>query len=253
MRKAILTIVVALGMASQAAAKPQYRIQIRPAEGQVENWKDGFQYVDDEKSSSLVRIVSIQDRLPDKQSTFRVYVLNKSDKPITFGPENVTIEYADGKRVTMFTYQELAGRLRRDVKRRQGLALLGRAFSAQAADGRTTGSFDYSGTTSYGTRVSGSGTYTAYDPVLARQQQQAVQEQSAATDRAIQARQFNGTDALDRLIQRSTIQPGGTIGGVVAYDAPASFKRLKKDAITNIVVSVGEENHRIPVQVSQIR
>lgn len=253
MKWVILAIVLSLGIASQAESKAQYQIQIRPIDGQVENWQNGIQYVDDIKSESTVRIVGSQDILPDKQSTFRVFVLNKSDKPIIFGPENISIEYSDDAIIQMDTYEDLISKLRRDIKRRQTLSILGQAFSTQAANGHTTGSFDYSGTTAYGGHVSGSGTYSGYDAALARQQQQAVQEQSAAVNRAIQARQLNGSQALDSLIRRTTVQPGASTGGVVAYEAPSSFKRLTDSALITIVVAVGGEEHKITATISQIR
>jgi len=253
MKKVILAIALSLGLTSQAESKAQYQIQIRPINGQVENWRNGIQYVDDAKSASTVRVVSIQDALPDKQSTFRVLVLNKSDKPITFGPESITIHYSGGESIKLYTYEELVGRLRRDIKRRQAVALLGAAFSAQAADGYTTGSFGYSGTTPYGGYVSGSGIYSGYDPALARQQQQAVQEQLVAVNGAIQARQLSGSQALNSLIRRSTAQPGGTVGGIVAYDPPSSFREIASSSLVTIIVRVGEEEHKIEASFSKIR
>lgn len=249
MKMIVLAIAVCLSTASQVEAKTSYQIQLQPSDGQTANWQDGVQYVDDTKLASIVRVVSIQDALPDKQSTFRVFVLNNSDKPITFGPENIAIEYGDGERVAMATHEELEGKLRRDIKRREALAVLGGAFSAQGANGYTTGSF--SGTTSYGGHVSG--TYSGYDSALARQQQQAAQEQSAAVNRAIQTRQLSGTQALDGMIQRSTVEPGVSFGGIVAYDAPSSFKRLTKSGLVVIVVNVAGEEHRIAAKVSQVQ
>lgn len=253
MKRVILAIALSLAMASQAESKAQYQIQIHPTNGQMENWRNGIQYVDDTTSISTVRVVSSKDSLPDRQSTFRLFILNKSDKPVTFGPENIAIEYPGGKSVKMATYEELVGRLRRDIKRRQALALMGGALSAQSANGYTTGSFDYSGTTAYGRQFSGSGIYSGYDPALARQQQQAVQQQSVAVNRAIQTRQLSGTEALDSLIRRETIQPGGSMGGVVAYDAPSAFQRLTSSALVTIVVNVGGEEHRVAATVSQVQ
>ena len=212
-------------------------------------WQNGIQNVDAIKSHSVVTVVSILDALPDKQSTFRVFVLNKGDTPITFGPEDVTIEYGDGKHVTMTTREDLEGRLRRDIKRRQALAVLGGAFSAQAANGYTTGSF--SGTTNYGEQVSGS--YSGYDAALAQKQQQEVRKQSEVVNRAIQTRQLIGGQALESMLQRSTVEPGISFGGIVAYDAPSSFKRLEKSGQIVIVVNVGGEEHRIRAKVSQVR
>lgn len=249
MKKFILAVAVCLSMASQVEAKASYQTKFEPSTVQPVHWQNGVQIVDDIQSTSVVRVVSIADALPDNQSTFRIFVLNKSESPVTFGPESIVIEYGEGHRLTLVSKDELEGRLRRDIKRRQALAVLSGAFSAQAANGYTTGSF--SGTTAYGDQVSGS--YSAYDPVLARQQQQAVQEQAAAMDRAIQTRQLSGSQALATMIQTSTVQPGETYGGIVAYDAPSSFKRLAKSGVITIVVNVGNEEHRIAAKVTQVK
>ena len=247
-----LAILLSIGTTSQAYGKPQYNLELQPVDGQSHNWQNGMQYVDDVKKDSVLRVVTSQDPLPDKQSTFRVIVLNTSDKPITFGPENITIQYGKDKAVSMVTHEELVAKLRRDIKRRQAMATLGAAFSAQGADGQTTGSFDYSGITSGGGFVSGSGTYTAYDPVLAQQQQRAADEQSAEVAKAINSRRLNGTQALDNLVRKTTIRPGGVMGGVAAYNAPAAFKRLSKNEPITIVITVGTEQHRFAARVSQI-
>ena len=197
MKKTTLAILLCIGMASQASGKPQYSLELQPVTGQAENWLNGVQYVDDAKVDSVVRIFSSSVPLPDNQSTFRIIVLNASKKPITFGPENITIQYGKDKAAPMATHEELVAKLRRDVKRRQAMATLGAAFSAQGADGQTTGSFDYSGITNRGGFVSGSGTYTAYDPALEQQQQRAANEQFAKVANAINGRRLIGTQALD--------------------------------------------------------
>jgi len=252
MKLLTLAILLSIGIASKAYGKPQYNLELQPISGQPDNWQNGMQYIDDVKAGSIVRVVSSQDPLPDKQSTFRVIVLNTTDKPITFGPENITIQYGKDKAVQMVTHEELVAKLRRDIKRRQALATLGAAFSAQGADGRTTGNFDYSGITNGGGFVSGSGSYTAYDPALAQQQQVAAQEQSAAVARAINGRRLTGTQALENVFRKTTIQPGAMMGGVAAYNPPSSFKQLSKGEKVTIVVTVGTEQHRIAAKVSKV-
>ncbi|MFN0046128.1 MAG: hypothetical protein ACKVOS_06630 [Sphingorhabdus sp.] len=253
MRKATLAIALCLGMATNAYAKAQYRLEIRPTNGQVENWQNGMQSVDDPRLGSTVRVVSSQDALPDKQSTFRIIVLNRSDKPVAFGPENITIEYAKGKTVQIATHEELVGKLRRDIKRRQALAVLGGALSAGGANGYTSGSFNYSGITNSGGYVSGSGTYSGYDPALAQQQQLAAQRQSLAVAQAINGRQLSGSQALESVVRRTTIPSGGLMGGVVAYTPPSAFNKLSSNDLVTIVVTVGAEKHIVTARVSKIR
>src|SRR5690606_26008590 len=102
--------------------------------------------------------------LPGRPANFTVVVRNKSTEPINFGPEDVHIELASGERLNTVDPIVIEGKLRRDIKRRKALAALGAAFSAQGANGQTSGTFNYSGTTTSGGYVSGSGTYSGYDP-----------------------------------------------------------------------------------------
>lgn len=251
MLKITLFIAACLSFTVQVEAKTSDRIQLHPLTEQIEKWQNGVQYVDDRKPASVVRILIIEDDLPGKQSTFRVLVLNKSNIPITFGPENVSIQYGAGKSVMMASRDDLQGKLRRDIKRRQALALLGNAFSSQAADGQTRGNFDFNGTNAYGGQVSGSGTYSNYNHALAQQQQRLIQEQAEATNRAIQARQLSGQLALNSMIQKSTVQPQTTFGGIVAYDAPSSFHKDAKSGPVKIIVNVGGEIHSFQASFSK--
>lgn len=229
--------------ADDAQAKSSYQIKAIPTEENSENWLNGVQYVDSSMPNSIVRIVSIRDSLPDKQSTFRVYIKNKSQNPISFGPDNIRISFPDGKQISMVPYEELEGRLRRDIKRRNFLAAMGGALSAGGANGYTSGTFSYSGMTNSGTLYNGSGMYSGHDPALAQQQQQAFQRQQNATSAAIRTREASGASALAGLIRKSTVEPGQGFGGVVAYEIPASIKNPMESPV-RIIVQVGSEEHK---------
>jgi len=252
MTRSILAIIFSLCLANHAEAKNRYEIDIIPTENQVDQWQNGIHYVDDIQKYSIARVVSIHDDLPDKQSTFRVFIKNNSGEALLFGPENITIEYDNIYHIAMFTHEELEGRLRRDIKRRKALAAFGSALSSSAANGYTTGTFDYSGITTHGSSFNGSGTYSTYDPALAQQQQRTVQKRSAEVSKAIEARQLSGKQALDGLIRRETVPPSTGTGGIAAYDAPPAFKRLDDTASITIVIKVGEDEHRIAAKLRKI-
>jgi len=235
-----------------AQAKSSYQIKAIPSEENPENWLNGVQYIDNLMTNSIVRIVSVRDNLPDKQSTFRVYIKNKSQNPIVFGPDNIRISFPDGNQISMIPYEELEGRLRRDIKRRNFFAAMGGALSAGDADGYTSGTFSYSGMSSSGTLYSGSGMYSGYEPALAQQQQQAAQRQQDATSAAIRARETSGASALAGLIRKSTVEPGKGFGGIVAYEIPASIKKMT-DAPVSIIVQVGNEEHKILANILPIK
>lgn len=237
---------------AQASAKDRFQLVFVEQADQESGWLNGSQFIDDADSASKVRLVNVHDQLPDKQSTFRVIVLNSGGEPITIGHDDVWIEYAKGERVAMESYEELQGRFRRDIKRRQALAGLGAALSAGSANGYTSGTFDYSGSTMYGTQFRGTGTYTAYDPALARLQQAQAREQADATFRSIETRQLRGMDALNGLLRRTTLQPGQVHSSVVAFDPPRSLRKLPEGATITVVVKVGANHHRITAFLSEL-
>lgn len=248
------TTVVALSLAvsTPAMSKDRFDITVQATEAQVSQWQDGIQYVDDVQQNSTARIVGTVKDLPGKPSTFQVFILNNSSEPINFGPGDVSIEMPDGNVIEMTSFDELSGKLRRDIKRRNFIGGLGAAFSAGSANGYTHGSFDYSGTNSYGTHHSGSGTFSYYDPALAQQEQRAAQEQAEATKRAIDAREHSGNQALGQLLRRTTVQPGEVTGGLLAYEAPRDFKKLEAGEYPVVVIRAGNEVHRIFIKVSKL-
>lgn len=246
----VIAAIAPLILATQAFAKDRVQLEFVPETEQISGWQDGVQFLDDPREKSVVRLINVADQLPDKQSTFRLYVLNNADLPVTLRPEDVWIEFGEGYRVAMATYEDLEGRFRRDLKRRQALAALGGALSAASANAYTSGSFDYSGTTAYGTHYSGTGTYTAYDPILAKQQQEQAAAQTNAIFRSIQMRQTEGQAALNGLLRTTTIQPGQVHGSIFAYDPPRALKKLPRSSKVTVVVKVGDTEHRIEALLS---
>lgn len=252
MRNLMIGVALTIGMAAPAIAGAQYGIKVHATERQVTQWQDGTQYVDDVQPNSTARVLGAVAELPGDPSTFQVFVLNNSDTPINFGPEDVSIQMPDGEVIQMTTFDELAGKLRRDVKRRKVFGAIGNAFAARDADGQTSGTFSYSGTNSYGTRYSGSGWYSGYDPALQAQQQRAAREQAEATNNAINAREYAGNRELSQLLRRTTVQPGEVVGGLLAYDAPKGFKKLENGEYPVVLIRAGSEVHRLYISVSKV-
>ncbi|SHN51044.1 hypothetical protein [Erythrobacter sanguineus] len=242
----------ALTVAPVVQAKDQYNFNFNSAQGQTVSWNKGVQYVDGITPETVVRVINSKDQLPDNQTTFRVIVLNTSEASIFVSPENIWIEDADGGRFTMLSAEELEGRHRRDVKRRQALAVFAGAMAAGSANGQTSGSFNYSGTTSNGTSFSGFGTYSAYDPVLAMHEQIAAAEQSQATFNAIQVRQLAGIEALNGMLRQTTLQPGEVTSGILAFDPPRKLRKAMGRGPVTIVVKVGLSEHRFAAKLAEL-
>lgn len=239
-----------LFIATPVEARDEYAIEIAASDGQTVKWLDGTATVEGAKPRTTVILANRGIELPGRPSTFTIVVVNKGEQPLTFGPDNVSVEIEGGERITMMDPASLDTKLRRDIKRRKALAALGGAFSAQGANGYTSGNYSYSGTTSSGGHVTGSGTYSGYDPALANQEKEAAEEQAAGVNRAIQERKEGGEQALDWLVRKSTIEPGRAIGGVMAFELPRSLKKLALSAPVNVIVTAGDEEHTFKVKLS---
>jgi hypothetical protein len=255
LRFSIFSVVAALSFifgTPAVRAKDQYHFKFLPSEGQTLFWNRGVPSIDSSSDNTIVRVVDSKDRLPDDQTTFRVTVLNIGQEAVVVSPEDVWIEDANGNHVSMLSFEELEGRHRRDIKRRQALAAIGGALSAGSANGYTSGTFNYSGTASNGTYFSGFGTYSAYDPNLASQQRRAAAAQSQATFNAIQVRQLGGVEALNGMLRQTTLEPGQVTSGILAFDLPRDLrKKVGKEPVA-IVVKLGSTEHRFKVQLAEI-
>ncbi|WP_157973146.1 hypothetical protein [Blastomonas sp. UPD001] len=235
-----------------AQAKDQYHFKFMPQDGQELTWKRGVAAVDSEGAEAIVRVIDSMDSLPDDQTTFRITVLNIGEEPVEVSSENIWVEDASGTRVSMLDYEELAGRHRRDIKRRQALALFGGAMAAGSANGYTTGSFNYNGTTASGGHFSGFGTYTAYDPNLAAQQSQQAAAQNQATLNAIQIRQLGGIEALNGMLRQTTLKPGEMTSGIVAFDVPRNLRKSVEKEPVSIVAKIGSAEHRFQAKLIEL-
>lgn len=252
MRGAILGLLL-LGLCGTAQAKDSYKIDPQAGEGQSTRWIEGFEVIQNSKPLTNVSIANRSLELPGGPVNFVVVVTNNSAEPINFGPEDVHVELASGERLKTIDPVIIEGKLRRDIKRRKALAALGAAFSAQGANGQTSGTFNYSGATSSGGYVSGSGTYSGYDPSAAQQQQQTAQAQAANVNRAIDARKQDGEESLTWMVRRNTIEPAQSIGGVVAIESLPSSRRASKLEGATVVIKVGTEEHRFAASFGKLR
>ncbi|WP_298289786.1 hypothetical protein [Novosphingobium sp.] len=247
------SLAMAYAIASPAAqAKDQYHFKLIPQDGQELTWTRGVASIDNPASTSMVRLIDSRDKLPDDQTTFRVTILNTGDEPVEVASESIWIEDSAGNRVAMLSHEELEGRHRRDIKRRQALAALGGALSAGSANGYTSGSFNYSGTTSNGRFFNGFGTYSAYDPNLAMQQKQQAAAQNQATFNAIQVRQLGGVEALNGMLRQTTLQPGEITSGIVAFDPPRNLRKKADSESVTVVVRIGATDHRFQAMLIEL-
>lgn len=233
-----------LALAGQVNAKT-FKLDISPSgETQTSRMENGQQEIFSHLPGSAVMLLEGSEPTKDF-GVFRVFVLNATGSPLNFGPENVRLEYAAGKYMTMFTYAHLR---RREEKKAAGarfaaaLGGIGRSMQASQAGqyqgggnvysgytGNRVGSFDYSGT-NYGAQYAAT---------------QHAQAMNAAEQAAIDDHQQQRIGALGGFIQTTTVDPGKTFGGEIAFGYPKPMKSQRNAYPVTLEITVGADVHRI--------
>jgi hypothetical protein len=248
-------------MASSSAWGADYLLEFTPDAQQIERMEQGRRIVDSPGARATVRVV--QQKSPtSKRPGFRVFVSNNSERPFNFGPDNLGVRMADGVMVPMVTYDTLA----REEHRREGwqrfaaaMAAAGRASSAANAgnvqgtatyNGSTFGTF---GSTPYNEQTHGTATYQTYDPARAQIAQSLAQQQNNREAIALEAAQAANMQALDVILQTTTVDPGSAFGGIILFDPPKSVKTSREPLPVVVVVTIDGEEHLFPAKVGKAK
>jgi hypothetical protein len=177
---------------------------------------------------------------------FELAIINKSDAPITIGPENVAATLADGRAVAVIPPEQLEREARRAVAwQRFGAALRAAGASMDAANaGNSTMSGTYYGQAG-GRPVTGAYTGTAYDPAAQAAAQNAANMQARSD--AAQINEFERqrmAQAQATSFLRHTINPGED------YVTPLVVDKLPGGAQTlTISVNVAGEVYGFPFAI----
>lgn len=241
--RGILLGVATAALSTTASAKT-FKLDVNPTgEEQSARMDSGRQAIYSHQAHSAVMFVEPSEPT-EPHGAFRIVILNSSDKPVNFGPENIRLRYGDGQSMKMFSYATLKAAEERRTKSQQFWAAvggLGRSLQAVEAGqyqgsgnvysgwtGNQVASFDYSGT-NYGAQYAAT---------------QHAQAANAADQMAIEAGHMARVGALDELMQTTTVDPGKSFGGMVSYGFPIPMKRVKTAYPVTLEVTIGEEVHR---------
>jgi hypothetical protein len=247
----IMVGAVMLALASPATAT-RFGMQLTPSVEQVSRMESGVAAVDDTTAGSSVRLVQAEDDLK-KRGSIELLVMNHSDKPFNFGPENVTAKLADETPVAIITYEQLA----HEEKRREmwaavaaGLAAAGNSMSA-ANSGYYSGTAHYSGNTygslggtSFNSTTYGTATVSGYDYGRAQAAQAAANAQNSATFARMAENNAASMKALKAYMRTTTVDPQQMFGGSVTFELPKSAQKSRTDVPITFVVTVDGEAHR---------
>jgi hypothetical protein len=250
-RHILATSIFALAFVAGDALAAEYVMDLTAKADQSSRFEDGRKAVDDVTPISSVRILGPRQQTP-KQGGFRVYVLNKSGKPLNFGPECISIKMPDGTAVAMLTYQDLLKQERRRAAWQAlavGLASAGRNIQASQA-GNTYGTATYSGTSSgtygstpYTANSFGTATFSGYNAGAALAAQSLADEQNQRDLQAMQLSQAAKREDLAQVMKMTTIDPGQAFGGIVQYMIPPVVNSSKVAVPITIEVRFGDEVH----------
>lgn len=233
-------VAAALAAATPVLGKQQpIQVLFQPASGQVATMDRGLELVVSQGPSSEVRMLTPE---PDEDGRLELPFLfvNRSNQPITVGPENVA-----ATSLTLVPYDQLMEQQRRHEGHKKFgnfLASLAMGLSTVGA-GNEYGSFDYSGMSSGGGFVSGSGSLTLYNPYL---QRQADAEASAAiAGRTERMHQSFAADrnALGANLRTTTIMPGQQLNAVLTFDVPKALSKVSTSQAFTIAIQFGSDRH----------
>jgi hypothetical protein len=194
------------------------------SEDQQEVFQEGTEMVISSKSSVVAMRPSTNTYTSTLRPTLVVSVFNHTDEPHVFSTENIEV-FVNGDPVKVFTYDELVA----EIKQQQASAALvaalnGAAQSMNAANaGKTyhSGSYNSSYYGNSGYTGTGYGSYSgySYDPAASMQAQAAVNLQTQANMKNIEAQTANSLNNLSAtMLKKTTVFPQNIYGGYITLD-----------------------------------
>jgi hypothetical protein len=244
--------VIALSLIATPAGAAKFTMQLSAGPEQASRMESGVAAVDDTTPGSSVRLVQAEGDLK-KRGSVGVVVMNQSDKPFNFGPENVTAKLADGTPIAIISYEQLV----KEEKRRQtwaaiavGLAAAGNSMSASSS-GYYSGYGSYSGST-YGTfgstpfnsSTSGTVLVSGYDYGRAQAAQSIANAQNQANFARMAEQNTANLKALKGYMRTTTVDPHQMFGGSVTFELPKAARGSKTDVPITFVVTINGEEHK---------
>lgn len=255
MRGILLAAIFAVYSSPAAASK--FEMQLNAGANQTVRMEGGAAAVDDTMPGSSVRLVQPEDVFK-KRGSIGVVVMNQTDKPFNFGPENIKAMLSDGTPLAIITYEQLV----REEKRRQmwaaigaGLAAAGNSMSAANAgyysgygsySGSTYGSF---GATPFNSVSSGTVTVSGYDYGRAQAAQSIANAQNQETFARMADQNAADMKALKAYMRTTTVDPRQMFGGSVNFELPKAALESKADVPVTFVVTVNGEDHKFAALV----
>ncbi|HPB22725.1 MAG TPA: tetratricopeptide repeat protein [Novosphingobium sp.] len=216
----------------------QLRIAIQPSPEQFSRMTHGVQVVISQTAQTEVRMMTQE---PDDKGrmTLAFMFINRSDKALNVGPESIATAS-----LAFMSYDRLMEEQRkREGRKKFGhfLFTLGNAMSAASA-GTQYSSYNYGGSTSYGSYY-GSGSVSTYNPYLAqRAQERAYALNDAHAEQMYQSFAINRS-AIGSNLRSTTLMPMQQMQSQLTFEIPKSLRNQRKAAPFTITVTLGGDQH----------
>ena len=216
---------------SGAAVAGGYVVKLEPGNAGSVRGHAGLHAVDDKTESALVRIVAPGLEI-GKRGTIRVLVMNLGKKPFEFGPDNVSLTFADGSEIKKIPLSEFdSGYLL--IKREQN-----RAAAIEMQNRNTLSTL--AGQTQSGLTAGSSAPVPSGSAAGAAN----VNDISRVTDDEYALPGGKTLDALYQVLMPETVAPQAASGGYLVFELPKTVMDATGDIPLTITVRADGNEHR---------
>lgn len=226
-------IAAALLIASSPSLAASYKVVLAPPPGgKVLKGHGGLHAVDNRTPTSLVRIVSPGSDVRER-GTIRVLVMNLGTRTFPFGPEQVSLQLADGTKLSPVPLSAFIrgadlieremGRARvTDMRNRSNLGSLAQQSGGLSAQSNVP--------------VPGGGASPMSGSVATDSYEHRADEISLSGAKTL--------DSIYQVLESQPVEPSKAWGGYYVFDLPKRLRAMKTDQPLMIVVRTGAEVHR---------
>jgi hypothetical protein len=216
---------------SGAAVAGGHVVKLAPGNAGSVHGHAGLHAVDDKTESALVRIVAPGLEI-GKRGTIRVLVKNLGKKPFEFGPDNVSLTFADGselKKIPLSEFDSGYLLIKREQNRAAAIEMQNRntlsTLAGQTQSGLTAGSV---------APVPSGSLAGASD----------VNDLSRLTEDEYARPGGKTLDALYQVLMPETVAPQTASGGYLVFELPKEAQDAAADIPLTITVRTGDNEHR---------
>jgi hypothetical protein len=223
--KRLVISIAALTLSCPAFAG-SYRVVLQPVNGKMLVGHAGVQAVDETTAAAHVRVITPGNEVKER-GTVRVLVRNLGSTPFQFGPNNVTLQLADGtelKPTSLDKFEKGAALIQNEM---------GHAAAVDMQIKNSLSSYAQQG----GGRTLTSTQAGAFAPGANIQDLERRSDESDLPG-------AKTMDALYQLLLPETVGPNQAWGGYYVFDLPKAAFDRKVDQPLTIMVRTGSEEHR---------